>query len=121
MFATSSTLSHVYYSACTRSFCARCLTKILERQTQGSDHVRCLTRQKTTPLPTKGIHALPKDLGKSYKAKVAHYRERISALVTKNDAKVQCEQFVEENPATGFCCQCFTLLCELCTSDLKLP
>lgn len=103
---------------CLHSFCARCLTEILEGQKQGSENsLRCPTCQQTTPLPAKGVHALPKDLRKSYEAKVAHYRERISTLVAKNDAKVGCERCVEENPATGFCCQCCTLLCELCYDD----
>ena len=105
---------------CLHSFCSRCLTKISEGQEQGSESsLRCPTCHKTTTLPAKGVHALPKDLRKSYEAKVAHYRERISTLVTKNDAKVRCERCVEENPATGFCCQCCTLLCELCCDDHK--
>ena len=103
---------------CLHSFCARCLTKILEEQ-GSEDGLRCPTCRKTTPLPANGVHTLPKDLRKSYEAKVAHYRERVSTLVTKNDAKVQCERCVEGNPATGFCCQCCILLCELCCDDHK--
>ena len=103
---------------CLHSFCVRCLTKCLEGQKQGPEKgVICPTCQKTTLLPAKGVHGLPKDLRKSYEAKVAHYRERISTLITENDAKIQCERCVEGNPATGFCCQCCTLLCELCCDD----
>ena len=107
---------------CLHSFCGHCLTKILEGQgsSESETALKCPTCEKATPLTAKGVDALPKDLRKSYEAKVAHYRDRISTLVSlKNNAKVQCERCVEEKPATGFCCQCCTLLCELCCDDHK--
>ena len=103
---------------CLHSFCAHCLSTISEGQVSGSS-LKCPTCNTTTPLPAKGVSALPRDLRKSYEAKVAHYRKKINTLITNNEVSVQCERCVEEYPAIGFCCQCCTLLCELCYEDHK--
>ena len=102
---------------CLHSFCSKCLKKLCEEEGSGTN-LKCPTCGKTASLPEGGIDALPKDLRKSYEAKVAQYRQKIKCLAVA-DSGAQCERCVEENEAIGFCCQCCTLLCELCCDDHK--
>ena len=100
---------------CLHTFCSKCLKKAAEEQGSESS-LKCPSCNKTTSLPDGGVTALPKDLRKSYEARIARYREKISNL-TADAVEVRCERCVKEDMAVAFCCQCCHLLCRLCSDD----
>ena len=78
---------------------------------QGGSKIRCSTCKTTSPLPKKGVEAIPQNVRLSYEAEVAMYEMKI-----KKDTPSECGECsrVPAQPIVAFCCTCRRLLCKPC-------
>ena len=93
---------------CLHSFCKNCIKSLV---IQGGSNIRCPSCKTTTPIPEKGVEAIPQNVRLSYEAEVAMYEMKI-----KKEAPSECDECsrVPSHPIAAFCCTCCTFLCKPC-------
>ena len=92
---------------CLHSFCKNCIKSLV---IQGGSKIRCSSCKTTSPLPEKGVEAIPQNVQLSYEAEVAMYEMKI-----KMDTPSECSVCSRASqPTVAFCCTCRSFLCKPC-------
>ena len=93
---------------CLHSFCKNCIKSLV---IQGGSKIRCSSCKTTSPLPKKGVEAIPQNVRLSFEAEVAMYEMKI-----KKDPPSECDECsrVPPQPIVAFCCTCRSFLCKPC-------
>ena len=95
---------------CLHSFCKKCLES-LAAQDGSKKTIRCPSCKTASPIPKKGVQAIPQNTQLSYEAEVAMYESQI-----KRETPTECGECsrVPLQPIVSFCCTCCTFLCKPC-------
>ena len=91
---------------CLHSFCKNCIKSLV---IQRGSKIRCPScKKKTSPIPEKGVEAIPQNGGLSYEAEVATYEMKI-----KKETPSECGECsrAPPQPIVAFCCTCHRFLC----------
>jgi len=93
---------------CLHSFCKNCIKSLL---IQRGSKICCPSCKTTSPIPKKGVEAIPQNAQLSYEAKVAMYEMKI-----KKEAPSECGECsrAPPQPIVAFCCTCRRFLCKPC-------
>ena len=93
---------------CLHSFCKNCIKLLV---IQSGSKIRCATCKTTSPIPKKGVEAIPQNVRLGYEAEVAMYEMKI-----KKDTPSECGECsrVPQQPIVAFCCTCRRFLCKPC-------
>ena len=92
---------------CLHSFCKNCIKLLV---IQSGSKIRCATCKTTSPIPKKGVEAIPQNVQLGYEAEVSMYEMKIK------DTPSECGECsrVPQQPIVAFCCTCRRFLCKPC-------
>ena len=95
---------------CLHSFCKECIESLVT-QDGSKKMIRCPSCKTASPIPKKGVQAIPKNTHLNYEAEVAMYESQI-----KGETPSECGECsrVPPQPIVSFCCTCCVFLCKPC-------
>ena len=95
---------------CLHSFCKKCIESLVT-QDGSKKTIRCPSCKAATPIPEKGVEAIPQNVRLSYEAEVALYEAKI-----KGQPPSECDECcrVPPQPIVAFCYMCRGFLCKPC-------
>ena len=93
---------------CLHSFCINCIKSLA---IQGGSKLCCPLCKTTSPIPKKGVEAIPQNVRLSYEAKVAMYEMKIKKEVPSECG--ECSRALPQ-PIVAFFCACRRFLCQPC-------
>ena len=95
---------------CLHSFCKKCI-EALVTQDGSKKTIRCPSCKTASPIPEKGVEAIPRNTQLNYEAEVAMYETQI-----RTETPSECGECsrVPPQPIVAFCCTCCEFLCRPC-------